>query len=87
MTKAYNAGDWDLCKELSRFLTSFDSKSRKDHLLIVDTGHTLRRALAHVGLSPQSSTDGVVSRRSFILMTEHTESPTTPTANANNLDS
>jgi hypothetical protein len=23
--KAINAGDWDLCKELARFLTSFDS--------------------------------------------------------------
>ena len=25
LMKAINAGDWDLCKELARFLTSFDS--------------------------------------------------------------
>jgi len=25
LTKAIDAGDWDLCKELARFLTSFDS--------------------------------------------------------------
>jgi len=25
LLKAINAGDWDLCKELARFLTSFDS--------------------------------------------------------------
>lgn len=62
LTKAINAGDWDLCKELARFLTSFDN-----------TGNTLRQALTHAGLPNHSSMSHHTSRRpsGFMLISEH----------------
>jgi len=57
LTKAIDAGDWDLCKELARFLTSFDN-----------TGNTLRQALTHVGLPNESLTHTHINRRASGFM-------------------
>jgi hypothetical protein len=73
--KALTAGDWDLCKELARFLTSFDSISLVWDLLNVDTGNTLRQALSHVGLRHQSQTNSHSGRRTsgFMLVAEQSQ--------------
>lgn len=75
--KAINAGDWDLCKELARFLTSFDSSLLWEAKLIADTGNTLRQALTHVGLPAQSSTHLHINRRTsgFMLAEQSPASP------------
>lgn len=72
--KALTAGDWDLCKELARFLTSFDSIKFFGDVLTLDTGNTLREALSHVGLRNQPQTNSRSGRRSsgFMLVTEQT---------------
>lgn len=48
LARAKNEGDWELCKELARFLTALD-----------ESGDTLREALEMVDLrSPQGETSG-----------------------------
>ncbi|KAI9738573.1 MAG: hypothetical protein M1834_008077 [Cirrosporium novae-zelandiae] len=48
LRRAKKAGDWDLCKELARFLIALD-----------ETGSTLREALDAVDFSDSSSEDGL----------------------------
>jgi len=51
LARARNEGDWELCKELARFLTALD-----------ETGATLREALERIDLrSSQNSYDGTSS--------------------------
>lgn len=52
LRRARAEGDWDLCKELARFLMALDA-----------SGETLRRALEEVGLRSLASTMSELSRR------------------------
>ena len=49
LQKAKEAGDWDLCKELARFLMALD-----------ESGDTLRAALERMDLNPASTENGSV---------------------------
>ena len=48
LQQAKEAGDWDLCKELARFLMALD-----------ESGDTLRAALERMGLNPTTENDSV----------------------------
>lgn len=48
LQRAKEAGDWDLCKELARFLMALD-----------ETGDTLRLSLARMDLSPMMVAESV----------------------------
>lgn len=52
LRRARAEGDWDLCKELARFLMALDA-----------SGETLRRALEEVGLRSLASRMSELSRR------------------------
>ena len=52
LQKAKNAGDWDLCKELARFLMALD-----------ESGDTLRAALERMDLYPKSTENDSVKLR------------------------
>ncbi|KAI4173633.1 MAG: hypothetical protein LQ343_002808 [Gyalolechia ehrenbergii] len=56
--KAKEVGDWDLCKELARFLMALD-----------ESGNTLREALARMNIERSSEGDGSVAQGSVQLTT------------------
>lgn len=54
LSKAKESGDWDLCKELARFLMALD-----------ESGNELRKALQKIGLEPgHSSGESSASNKS-----------------------
>ena len=58
LQKAKEAGDWDLCKELARFLMALDA-----------SGDTLKEALGRLGVKGEGQTNRVPSDGSVILAT------------------
>lgn len=58
LQKAKEAGDWDLCKELGRFLMALDA-----------SGDTLREALGRMSISQEGENNGVPSDGNVLLAT------------------
>lgn len=58
LRKAREEGDWELCKELSRFLMALDA-----------SGKTLRKALEEVGLQSPNEGGSLTSRISELSVT------------------
>ncbi|KAL8770107.1 MAG: hypothetical protein Q9209_004145 [Squamulea sp. 1 TL-2023] len=58
LQKAKEVGDWDLCKELGRFLMALDT-----------SGVTLRKALGRMGIGTPGTTNGNSSEGNLLLAT------------------
>ncbi|KAL8977427.1 MAG: hypothetical protein Q9205_006770 [Flavoplaca limonia] len=58
LQKAKEAGDWDLCKELGRFLMALDP-----------SGDTLKDALGRLGINGEGQINGIAADRSVLLAT------------------
>ena len=58
LQKAKEAGDWDLCKELGRFLMALDP-----------SGDTLKDALGRLGINGEGQINGIAADRGVLLAT------------------